>query len=42
MRHFITLLLALAAALILGWFCRLLALARIIVSTHTVVTGSDI
>lgn len=30
MKHFITLLLALAAALILGWFCRLLALARII------------
>ena len=30
MRHFIALLLALAAALILGWFGRMAALARII------------
>lgn len=30
MRHFIALLLALAAALILGWFARMVTLARII------------
>lgn len=34
MRHFIALLLAVAAALILSWFGRMAALARIIQEVH--------
>lgn len=34
MKHFIALLLAVAAALILGWFARMVTLARIIKEVH--------